>query len=203
VDGITADDGLAGGAIGTSAVEFVAGGTGTGRAGLAGAARVTGMKRGPFCPHPASAKASAAIWKITAMRGVADGANMDFTIRITVSYKSLECSMTESEFLSLADAALTRIEAALEHVTQTNDVDIECSRNGNVLEIEFVDNGSKIIVNSQAPMQEMWVAAKSGGFHYKRADGSWVNTRDGSELFGSLSRMLSEQGQAPIVVLAD
>ncbi|MBC7574818.1 MAG: iron donor protein CyaY [Herminiimonas sp.] len=109
--------------------------------------------------------------------------------------------MTESEFLSLADTTLSRIEAALEHVTQSSDVDIECSRNGNVLEIEFIDNGSKIIVNSQAPMQEMWVAAKSGGFHYKRADGHWVNTRDGSELYASLSRMLSEQGQAPIVVL--
>ena len=126
---------------------------------------------------------------------------MDFTIRITVSIKSLECSMTESEFLSLADTTLSRIEAALEHVTQSTDVDIECSRNGNVLEIEFIDNGSKIIVNSQAPMQEMWVAAKSGGFHYKRVDGHWVNTRDGSELYASLSRMLSQQGQAPIVVL--
>jgi CyaY protein len=111
--------------------------------------------------------------------------------------------MTESEFLALAEATLATIEAALEQAAQGSELDVECSRSGNVLEIECVNNGTKIIVNSQAPMQEMWVAAKSGGFHYKRADGSWVNTRDGSELFGSLSRMLSEQGQAPIVVLAD
>ena len=108
--------------------------------------------------------------------------------------------MTESEFLALADTTLSRIEAALEDVTQSTDTDIECSRNGNVLEIEFIDNGSKIIVNSQAPMQEMWVAAKSGGFHYKRIDGQWRNTRDGSEMFSALSRMLSEQGGAPITV---
>jgi CyaY protein len=57
-------------------------------------------------------------------------------------------------------------------------VDVECKRSGNVLEIEFIDNGSKIIVNSQAPLQEMWVAARSGGFHYKRVGDEWRNTRD-------------------------
>ncbi len=108
--------------------------------------------------------------------------------------------MTDSEFLALADSTLSRIETVLEEVTQSTDIDIECSRNGNVLQIEFIANGTKIIVNSQAPMQEMWVAARSGGFHYRRIDGCWINTRDGSEMFGALSRMLSEQGAAPIAV---
>lgn len=102
--------------------------------------------------------------------------------------------MTESEFLALADATLRAIEAALERAAESVDLDVECSRSGNVLEIEFIDNGSKIIVNSQAPMQEMWVAAKSGGFHYKRGNGCWTNTRDGSELSAALSRMVGEQG---------
>ncbi|HTH44563.1 MAG TPA: iron donor protein CyaY [Oxalicibacterium sp.] len=102
--------------------------------------------------------------------------------------------MTESEFLTRAEAALTRIETALEALTDEGEIDVECTRSGNVLEIEFVDNGSKIIVNSQAPMQELWVAAKSGGFHF-RADGErWVNTRDGSELFAALSQMIATQG---------
>jgi len=108
--------------------------------------------------------------------------------------------MTESEFLSLADSALTHIETALEQVTQTTDLDIECSRNGNVLEIEFIDNGSKIIVNSQTPMAEMWVAAKSGGFHYRRVDDRWINSRDGSEMYAALSGMLSQQGGAQIQI---
>lgn len=102
--------------------------------------------------------------------------------------------MTESEFLALADETLGAIEAALERAANDCDLDVECSRSGNVLEIEFVDNGSKIIVNSQAPMQEMWVAARSGGFHYKRVDGQWRNTRDQSEMFASLSTMVTEQG---------
>ena len=102
--------------------------------------------------------------------------------------------MTESEFLTLADATLNAIEAALERATDDDEVDVECSRSGNVLEIEFIDNGSKIIVNSQAPMQEMWVAAKSGGFHYKYDNARWINSRDGSELFAALSSMVSQQG---------
>ena len=111
--------------------------------------------------------------------------------------------MTESEFLALADETLGAIEAALERATDAGDLDVECSRSGNVLEIEFVDNGSKIIVNSQAPMQEMWVAARSGGFHYKRVDGQWLNTRDQSELFASLSKMVAEQGGAAVTLGAN
>ncbi|NMM36615.1 MAG: iron donor protein CyaY [Glaciimonas sp.] len=102
--------------------------------------------------------------------------------------------MTESEFLVRAESTLGAIEAALERAVESSDLDVECSRSGNVLEIEFIDNGSKIIVNSQAPMQQMWVAAKSGGFHYKFQDAHWINTRDGSELHAALSRMVSEQG---------
>src|SRR5438067_925561 len=107
--------------------------------------------------------------------------------------------MTESEFLSLAETTLGAIEAALERASDTNELDVECSRSGNVLDIEFIENGSKIIVNSQAPLQEMWVAAKSGGFHYKRVDGCWINTRDGSELFAALSAMASAQAGMTLV----
>lgn len=108
--------------------------------------------------------------------------------------------MTESEFLALADRTLNVIEAALEKAGDTSDLDVECSRSGNVLEIEFIDNGSKIIINSQAPMQEIWVAAKSGGFHFKRDAGYWVNTRDGSELFAALSQMVSGQSGVALVL---
>jgi CyaY protein len=108
--------------------------------------------------------------------------------------------MSESEFLALAEATLTTIEAALEQAANTSALDVECSRSGNVLEIECVNNGSKIIVNSQAPMQEMWVAAKSGGFHYKRHGAQWINTRDGSELFAALSGMVSAQSGIDLVL---
>jgi CyaY protein len=108
--------------------------------------------------------------------------------------------MTETEFLSLADATLTQIEAAFERVADETDVDVECTRSGNVLEIEFIDNGSKIIVNSQAPMQEMWVAAKAGGYHYRRENDAWRNTRDGSEMMAALSELASLQAGQSVVL---
>ncbi len=106
--------------------------------------------------------------------------------------------MTETEFLALAKSTLDQIEQALDRLNDEDAIDVECKRSGNVLEIEFLDNGSKIIVNSQAPLQEMWVAARSGGFHYKRVGDEWRNTRDDSELFASLSKYASEQGGAQV-----
>ena len=102
--------------------------------------------------------------------------------------------MTESEFLDLAESTLDEIEGRFDTLFDEDVVDVECKRSGNVLEIEFVANGSKIIVNSQAPLQEMWVAARAGGFHYKRVGDEWRNTRDDSELFASLSAYASQQG---------
>jgi len=108
--------------------------------------------------------------------------------------------MGESEFLAQAEATLDAIEAALDQLNDDDMVDVECSRSGNVLEIEFIDNGSKVIVNSQAAMRELWVAARSGGFHYRHNDGKWLNTRDGSELFAALSEIVTAQGGSPVVL---
>ena len=108
--------------------------------------------------------------------------------------------MTETEFLTVAGRVLDDVEAAFERAGDAADVDVECSRSGNVLEIEFIDNGSKIIVNTQAPMQEIWVAARAGGFHYRLNDGRWLDTRDGSELFAALSKLASAQAGAPLAI---
>ncbi len=108
--------------------------------------------------------------------------------------------MTESEFLTLADATLSAIERALEYACDNSALDVECSRSGNVLEIECINNGSKIIVNSQAPMQQLWLAAKSGGFHYEYKDGLWRNTRDDSEFYTTLSAVVSQQAGVTVVL---
>jgi CyaY protein len=108
--------------------------------------------------------------------------------------------MSETEFLDLAQSTLDAIEAALDQLNDEDRLDVECKRSGNVLEIEFIDNGSKIIVNSQAPLQEMWVAARAGGFHYKRVGAEWRNTRDDSELFAALSQLASAQGGAQVTL---
>ncbi|MBA5606035.1 iron donor protein CyaY [Duganella sp. FT3S] len=111
--------------------------------------------------------------------------------------------MGESEFLAQAESALNAIEAALDRLNDEDMLDVECSRSGNVLEIEFINNGSKIIVNSQAAMQELWVAARAGGFHYRQRDGQWRNTRDDSELYASLSELVTAQSGSPVVISPD
>ena len=101
----------------------------------------------------------------------------------------------EPDFAAAAERTLNAIEAAVEACA----VDIEATRSGNVLTLEMGD-GSKIVVNSQAPMRQIWVAARSGGFHYDWCDGSWRDTRDGSELFASLSRLVSVQSGSAVVL---
>ncbi|MES2900533.1 MAG: iron donor protein CyaY [Pseudomonadota bacterium] len=108
--------------------------------------------------------------------------------------------MSEKEFLDLAESTLNAIEASMDRLNDEDVIDVECKRSGNVLEIEFIDNGSKIIVNSQAPMREMWVAAKAGGYHYKHDGTQWLNTRDGTELFAALSTLSSQQGGATVTL---
>lgn len=93
--------------------------------------------------------------------------------------------MTENEFNELADAVFKRIEQAIDDAGS----DIECSLNGAVLELEFED-GSKIIVNRHGPNREIWLAARSGGFHYALQDGRWLSRRDGSELFSKLEELV-------------
>ena len=101
--------------------------------------------------------------------------------------------MSENEFLQMADQCLQQVQEQFETAFEQDELDVDCKRSGNVLEIEFVGNGSKIIVNSQAPMQEMWVAARTGGFHYKHDGHVWRNTRDQTELFATLERLALEQ----------
>jgi CyaY protein len=103
--------------------------------------------------------------------------------------------MTETDFLAMADDCLRQVEEIFEQAFENDELDVDCKRSGNVLEIEFVNNGSKIIVNSQAAMQEMWLAARSGGFHYRHDGHLWLNTRDGTEFFATLSKIANEQGR--------
>ncbi len=96
--------------------------------------------------------------------------------------------MEESEYHRAADAVLARIEAAVSS-SGSLDADLE----GGILTIECPD-GSKVIVNKQAPHREIWVAARSGGFHYRPSEGAWRDTRSGEELFAALGAILAAQG---------
>lgn len=104
--------------------------------------------------------------------------------------------MDESRFNQLADEMLSRIEASLEDVAADFDFEL---KPGGVIELDF-DEGGKIIINRHTAAREIWIAARSGGFHFKIADADWVNTRDGTSLFAALERCISEQAGVPIVL---
>ena len=93
-------------------------------------------------------------------------------------------------------AVLARVEACVDAWLQDDVVDIDAQRTGGMLELSF-PNGSKIVLNTQPPLHEIWLAARAGGYHYKFVDGAWRDTRDGRELFDVLSACAGEQaGQA-------
>ena len=105
--------------------------------------------------------------------------------------------MTEQEFLD----ACERLLAAIVDDLDRSGVDVQTERSDNILQIEFEDD-SVIVVNGNAPLREIWVAAKSGGFHFRRTDGRWLDTRDGSELFERLSGLLTLQSGTTVALVA-
>ncbi len=104
--------------------------------------------------------------------------------------------MNDNEFNELADATLTQIETALER----SGADLDFAMvSDSVLEIEFADR-SKIIVNRHDAAKEIWVAARSGGFHYRWDGSCWQDTRSEEELMTALSRLISEQSREPVLL---
>lgn len=96
--------------------------------------------------------------------------------------------MNESEFDKRATDTLLQIEQAIEE--SGADIDFEAA--GGILTLEF-GNGSKIIINKQSAARQIWVAAKSGGFHYGFENSRWINDQGGGELMSELSRLIREQ----------
>ena len=104
--------------------------------------------------------------------------------------------MTESEFEVLAGAALVALESAFEAALPDADVQ---SKGAGLLEIVF-DDGSKMVINRHAAAREIWVAARSGGFHFRHDGSSWRDTRDGTELFAAVSMLASQQSGTPVTL---
>lgn len=109
--------------------------------------------------------------------------------------------LTDSEYQALTRAVLSGIEAHVDRWLQEDVIDIDSSRTGGLLELSF-PNGSKIVINTQPPLHELWLAARSGGFHYRYAAGRWVDTKSGQEFFAELSARASEQAGRPLVFAA-
>jgi CyaY protein len=117
--------------------------------------------------------------------------------------KNIE-TLSDAGFYAIAEKTLKAIEISLEEAFQESDLDLDISRQGgNVVNIQFEDK-SVIVVNTQSPLQEIWVAAKEGGFHYKwsgtLSEPLWLDTKTGAELFSELSRLASQPAKTTLVV---
>ena len=105
--------------------------------------------------------------------------------------------LSDSDYRAVTSRVLAGIEATIDRWLQDDVVDIDTQRTGGLLELGF-SNGSKIVLNTQPPLQELWLAARSGGFHYKHVDGRWLDTRDASDFYDALSACASEQAGRPL-----
>jgi CyaY protein len=104
--------------------------------------------------------------------------------------------MEEKEFLALADQTLAQLEQALDRLLAASNLDFDYEmKPGGIIEISCADD-SKIIINRHAAAREIWVAARSGGFHFKPSNDvpvRWQGTRDGEDLAVVVSRCLATQ----------
>lgn len=106
--------------------------------------------------------------------------------------------MTDPEFMDLAERVLKAIETGCDRINDVTDADLDNQRVGGMVTLQFA-NGSEIIVNLQKPLHEIWLAARSGGYHYRLDAGQWLDTKGQGELFTRLSEDASLQSGQPLV----
>ena len=105
--------------------------------------------------------------------------------------------MTDLEFIDRAEALLARVEASCDRINDESDADIDNQRVGAMVTLSF-RNGTQIIVNLQKPLQEVWMAARAGGFHYRFDGAQWSDTKGQGEFFANLARYASEPAGQPL-----
>lgn len=106
--------------------------------------------------------------------------------------------MTDPEFMDRAEQVLNAIESCCDRINEQTDADIDNQRVGGMVTLEF-PSGSQIVANLQKPLQEIWLASRSGGYHFRFDGGKWIDTKGQGEFFQLLSREAGVQGNQPLV----
>lgn len=100
--------------------------------------------------------------------------------------------MNDLEFMDLAEQLLLAVEQCCDRINDETDADLDSQRTGGMVTLTF-SNRSQIIINLQKPLHEVWMAARSGGYHYRFDGQAWQDTKGGGEFFANLSRDASAQ----------
>jgi len=112
--------------------------------------------------------------------------------RIFFSIPMAQIVMTDLEFLDRAELLLKAVELACDRINDEGDVDIDNQRVGGMITLTF-ENRSQIIINLQKPLHEVWLAARSGGYHFRFDGQQWADTKGQGEFFERLSKDASTQ----------
>jgi len=107
--------------------------------------------------------------------------------------------MNDLEFMDRAENLLKAVETSCDRINDQALADIDSQRVGSMVTLVF-SNKSQIVINLQKPLHEIWLAAKSGGYHYKFENQQWLDTKGQGEFFANLSRCASEQAGCLLVL---
>ncbi|CAM3410327.1 iron donor protein CyaY [Paracidovorax anthurii] len=105
--------------------------------------------------------------------------------------------MTDLEFLDQAEKLLLAVEQGCDRINDATDADLDAQRSGGMVTITF-PNRSQIVINQQKPLHEIWMAAQSGGYHYRLDGGAWKDTKGAGEFFAALDENASRQAGMPV-----
>lgn len=105
--------------------------------------------------------------------------------------------MNDSQYNLIAEDLLLAVEEAIEECG----VDIDYEGVGGLLTLTFKNN-TKVIINKQAPLHEIWVATKFNGHHFSFIDELWTDKRGGGEFWQFLSAAVSKQADTEITLTA-
>lgn len=100
--------------------------------------------------------------------------------------------MNDLEYADRAEQLLRAVEQCVDRINEATDADIDSQRSGSLITLVFI-NGSQIVINQQKPLHEIWMAARSGGYHYRFDGAAWQDTKGAGEFFAALSRDASTQ----------
>jgi CyaY protein len=100
--------------------------------------------------------------------------------------------MTDPEFMDRAETLLQKVEASCDRINDETDADVDNQRTGSMVTLTF-PNQTQIVINLQKPLQEVWMAAKTGGYHYRWQDGLWQDTKGQGDFFSELARNATAQ----------
>jgi CyaY protein len=100
--------------------------------------------------------------------------------------------MTDTEFMNHAEALLRAVEQQCDQFNDETEADIDNQRVGGMITLTF-PNRTQIVINLQKPLHEVWLASRTGGYHFRFDGAQWQDTKGQGEFWGRLRDDASAQ----------